>query len=154
MLRAKAGELIHDARKDVAMTQMELAAAAGIHQPTLAAYESGRRHPSEATLNRILTAARMRPSIPLTVASDEIKRSARRHNLGSVRVFGSVLTGDDTPTSDIDLLVETGPHTSLFDLGRFANDVEMLTGFSVDVITEQQARSPHFRHVLDGALPL
>lgn len=58
--RAKAGQLIRSARNDVGMTQAELALAAGIHQPTVAAYESGRRMPSDDTLRKVLAAARLR----------------------------------------------------------------------------------------------
>lgn len=154
MPRNTSATLIREARKDVGMTQAQVAVASGIHQPTLSAYESGRRHPNEQTLRRILAAARMRPSIPLALFADRIVDLARAHKLGNVRVFGSTLTGDDTAESDIDLLVDTDPGASLFDLAGFVEEVETLTGFPVDVMTTEQARTPHFAHILGQAVPL
>ena len=149
-----AATLIRVAREDVQLTQVELARAAGIHQPTLAAYESGKRQPAADTLRRILVAARTRPSTPLAIFAAEIRDSARAHGLDDVRVFGSTLSGEDTEHSDIDLLVRTRPGSSIFDLGAFALEVEDLTGFPVDVITEAQAANAHFAHVLEEAVPV
>jgi hypothetical protein len=43
---------------------------------------------------------------------DEILRVAARHGAGNVRLFGSAARGEDTPDSDIDLLVDvTGTTT-------------------------------------------
>lgn len=146
--------LIRDARKDAGMTQAQVAAASGVHQPTLSAYESGRRHPNGETLRRILAAVEVRPSIPLALFAGTIVDLAHAHKLGNVRVFGSVLTGDDTAESDIDLLVDADPGASLFDIAGFVDEVEMLTGFPVDIMTTEQARTPHFAHVLDQAVLL
>ena len=46
----------------------------------------------------------------------EILSMAARHGASNVRVFGSVLHGDDRPDSDIDLLVEVEPGRSLLDM--------------------------------------
>ncbi|MEO6504505.1 MAG: helix-turn-helix domain-containing protein [Terrimesophilobacter sp.] len=154
MLRDKASELIKAAREDASMTQSALARAAGIHQPTLAAYESGRRNPRLDTLRMILRAAGTRPSVPLELFADEIIERGLRHGLTNIRVFGSPIRGDDTEHSDIDLLVRTADSVSLFDLGAFAMEVEELTSFAVDLLTEEQANNPHFAHVLDEAVPL
>ena len=94
------------------MTQAKLALAAGIHQPTVAAYESGRRMPSDDTLRKVLAAARLRPSIALAVLADEINAAAAAHGIFDVRVFGSVLQGHDTERSDIDLLVAARENVS------------------------------------------
>ncbi len=48
--------LIRDARKAAGITQLELAGRAGTAQPAVAAYESGARTPSLATLERLLDA--------------------------------------------------------------------------------------------------
>jgi len=48
--------LIRDARQAAGITQVELAAKAGTTQPAVAAYESGARAPSLATLERLLDA--------------------------------------------------------------------------------------------------
>jgi len=46
----------------------------------------------------------------------EILSVAARHGARNVRVFGSILRGDDRPDSDIDLLVEVEPGRSLLDV--------------------------------------
>lgn len=154
MLRDRASQLIRTAREDMSMTQAALARAAGIHQPTLAAYESGRRVPREETLRRILTAAKTRPSVPLGLLADEIIQLASNRGLTNVRVFGSTVRGQDTERSDIDLLVSTDESTSLFDLSAFVADVEELTGFTVDILTEDHTHNPYFTRVLEEAVPL
>jgi predicted nucleotidyltransferase len=45
-----------------------------------------------------------------------ILATARRYGAGNVRVFGSVARGDQSPASDIDLLVDFEPGRSLLDL--------------------------------------
>jgi uncharacterized protein len=154
MLRGKASELIKAAREDASMTQSALARAAGIHQPTLAAYESGRRTPRLDTLRKILGAARIRPSVPLELFADEIIERGLKHGLTNIRVFGSPVRGEDTEHSDIDLLVRAADSASLFDLGAFSVEVAELTGFAADILTEEQTNNPHFAHVLDEAVPL
>ena len=52
-----AGSLILSARMKAGLTQQELADRLGVSQPTVAAYESGRRQPTVPTLMRWLTAA-------------------------------------------------------------------------------------------------
>ncbi|MDM7891143.1 helix-turn-helix domain-containing protein [Curtobacterium caseinilyticum] len=136
------------------MSQSGLATAAGMQQPSISAYESGRKRPRPETLERILRAARTRPSIPLATYADEVLRAAARFHLRDVRVFGSAVRGHDTELSDIDLLVGLTPEASLFDLGGFAHEVEELTGFPADVLTDDLTDDDHFRHVLDEAVPL
>ena len=67
---------------------------------------------------------------------EAILEIAKRHGAGNVRVFGSVLRGDDRPDSDLDLLVEFEKGRSLLDLAGFGLDLEDLLGRKVDVVTE------------------
>jgi hypothetical protein len=60
---------------------------------------------------------------------------AARHHAIRVRVFGSVARGDDRPDSDIDLLVDFAPDSSLFDLMQMARELEELLGHPVDVVS-------------------
>lgn len=150
----KAAELIRSAREDLGMSQSDLARAAGVQQPTISAYESGRKLPRAESLERLLTAARMRPSIPLSLYADTIRSAAAQFHLTDVRVFGSAVRGEDDEHSDIDLLVTLEPEASLFDLGGFADAVEDITGFTVDVLTDGQIVDEHFAHVREQAVPL
>lgn len=65
----------------------------------------------------------------------EILSMAARHGASDVRVFGSVLHGDDRPDSDIDLLVEVEKGRSLLDIIGLEQELEELLGRRVEVLT-------------------
>jgi len=65
----------------------------------------------------------------------EIKAIASRYPVANIRVFGSVVHGDDSDTSDIDLLVDALPEATLFDLGGLQDELETLLGVKVDLLT-------------------
>ena len=67
---------------------------------------------------------------------EEILALARRHGVRQVRIFGSTIRGQAGPESDVDVLVDLEPDRSLFDLGRFAIELEQLLECRVDVVTE------------------
>ena len=77
----------------------------------------------------------MRPSQALQAHLDAIRQIALRHHVKQVRVFGSVLHGDDTDKSDLDLLVEPTPDTTLMDIGAIRYELRQLLGVPVDVLT-------------------
>ena len=64
-----------------------------------------------------------------------------------MRVFGSASRGDDQDGSDLDLLVETLPRTTLLDLGGLQDELQELLGVSVDVLTLKDL-PVGFRHVV------
>jgi predicted nucleotidyltransferase len=66
---------------------------------------------------------------------DAIPELVRAHKGRNVAVFGSVARGEDTADSDIDLLVDFEPTSSLLDLIALEEDLERLLGTSVDVIS-------------------
>jgi len=53
----------------------------------------------------------------------------------NVRVFGSVVHGDDTEESDLDLLVDPTSETTLMDIARIQLEVARLLNVGVDVLT-------------------
>ncbi len=65
----------------------------------------------------------------------EIVRLGELYGARQIRVFGSVARGDNTPASDVDLLVEMDQGRTLFDLAGFVADVQDLLGVRVDVVT-------------------
>ena len=77
----------------------------------------------------------MRPSIALQIHRDGIREIALSHRVKNVRVFGSVLHGDDTEDSDLDLLVDPTPETTLFDIAKIQFELKELLGVAVDVLT-------------------
>jgi predicted nucleotidyltransferase len=77
----------------------------------------------------------MKPSQALQFHRDAIHRVVLAHRAKNPRVFGSVLTGHDTETSDLDILIDTTPSTSLMDVAAIQVELENLLGISVDVLT-------------------
>ena len=60
----------------------------------------------------------MRPSDALQIHRESIRNIALRHRVTNVRVFGSVVHGDDTDDSDLDLLVEPTSETTMMDIAK------------------------------------
>ena len=85
---------------------------------------------------------------------ERILAVASNHGAHHVRVFGSVARGETTPASDIDLLVEFEPSRSLLDHAALVDDLELLLGRKVDVVSAK-ALKPELRdHILREAVPL
>ena len=58
-----------------------------------------------------------------------------KHRGISASIFGSVARGEETANSDIDFLVEFEKGSSLFDLLHLQNDLQVLLGSNVDVVS-------------------
>jgi predicted nucleotidyltransferase len=96
----------------------------------------------------------MRPSIVLQTHRDAIREIALRHRVKNVRVFGSVLHGDDTEDSDLDLLVDPTPETTLMDIGAIRYELKELLGVAVDVLTPRALPDKFRNLVLQEAKPV
>jgi len=77
----------------------------------------------------------MRPSLALQTHRDAIREIALRHRVLNVRVFGSVVHGEDTEESDLDLLVDPTSETTLMDIAKIQVEVAQLLNVGVDVLT-------------------
>jgi uncharacterized protein len=66
---------------------------------------------------------------------EEILRIAEKHGARNVRVFGSVVHGEATDHSDIDLLVDTSEKTSPWFPAGLVEELEQVLGKRVDVVT-------------------
>lgn len=64
-----------------------------------------------------------------------IRRIAQEHGATEIRLFGSVASGDESETSDIDFLVELEDGRSLLDLGGMLMDLQEELGVEVDLTT-------------------
>jgi uncharacterized protein len=131
---ATAGALLRQACKRASLSQVDLAARAGVTQSVIRAYESGQRQPSIPALARLVDAASFeltlglrRPPGRSTGCQATVGRRVRchridlivmdAHRVSNLRVFGSVARGDDRADSDVDLLADFPPGLSLFRLG-------------------------------------
>jgi hypothetical protein len=96
----------------------------------------------------------MKPSIALKEKRRLVRDAASRFRTANPRVFGSVLHGHDTDGSDLDLVVDPLPDTTLFDLGGLQLELEELLGVPVDLRTPGDL-PPKFREkVLAEAVPV
>lgn len=77
----------------------------------------------------------MKPTIALELKRSAVREAVSRFHTANPRVFGSVLHGDDREGSDLDLLMDALPGTTLFDLGGLQVELEDLLGIRVDVLT-------------------
>ena len=85
---------------------------------------------------------------------NQILSLATRHGASNVRVFGSVVRGPATQSSDIDLLVDFSPERSLLDQVALIQDLEELLGCRVDIV-EPGGVSPYLADtILSEAVPL
>ncbi len=85
---------------------------------------------------------------------DEILRIASQHGASDVRIFGSVVRGEDTDNSDIDFLVVLEKNCSLLDHADMIIEMEDLLGCKVDVVTEPGLKERVKARVLMEAEPL
>jgi hypothetical protein len=69
-----------------------------------------------------------------------IREVVEAHQARNPRVFGSVARGEDTETSDLDLLVDTTEATNLFDLAAIELELERRMGIAVHVTTSGALR--------------
>jgi hypothetical protein len=77
----------------------------------------------------------MLPSLALQTHREAIRTIALSHRVTNVRVFGSVVHGDDTEDSDLDILVEPTQATTLMDIAKIQWELAQLLPVAVDVLT-------------------
>lgn len=96
----------------------------------------------------------MKPSEALNSNRAAIRRIVESHRARNARVFGSVLHGRDTDSSDLDILVDPTPETTLFDIGAIRHELGNLLGVSVDVLTPNALPDRFRSAVLAEARPV
>lgn len=77
----------------------------------------------------------MRPSVVLDMKRNAVRETVGRYRTANPRVFGSVLHGTDRDGSDLDLLVDPLPGATLLDLGDLEEELKLLLGVDVDLLT-------------------
>ncbi|MDS7597737.1 nucleotidyltransferase family protein [Agrobacterium tumefaciens] len=96
----------------------------------------------------------MRPSEVLENNRQAIREATKRFNAANPRVFGSVARGEDGPDSDLDILVDALPGTTLFDLGGLLEELKAVLGVKVDVVTAGGLHASIKERVLREAKPV
>lgn len=96
----------------------------------------------------------MRPSEALASHRAAIRRVVESHHARNARVFGSVIHGDDTDGSDLDILVDPTSETTLMDVAAIQVELQNLLGVSVDVLTPKALPDSFRSTVLSEAVPV
>ena len=85
---------------------------------------------------------------------DEIYQIARKHNAEKVYVFGSCARKEETPESDVDLLVDFNQEATLFDQMDIQDEIQTLLNCKVDIVSIRGLHPYIERRVLAEAVPL
>lgn len=96
----------------------------------------------------------MKPSQALAAHRSAIRRVVESHRACNARVFGSVLHGDDHDGSDLDLLIDPTPNTTLMDVGAIRHELLELLGVRVDVVTPKALPARFRDQVIGEAVPV
>ncbi|TQE99410.1 MAG: nucleotidyltransferase family protein [Spiribacter salinus] len=96
----------------------------------------------------------MKPSAVLQNHRQAIREAAQRYPVANARIFGSVVAGTDHEGSDLDILVDALPSSTLLDLGGLQEDIEQITGLSVDILTPSDIPESYRNAVLESARSL
>ncbi len=96
----------------------------------------------------------MKPSMALASHRADIRRVVESHRACNARVFGSVVHGDDAEDSDLDILIDPTPETTLMDVAAIQVELQRLLGVSVDVLTPRALPDSFRSRVLSEAVPV
>lgn len=122
------------------MSQREIAAAVGRSQPEV---------------NRLLRFHGTGPNgIRLRKQLPRVKQILRDADLSNARVFGSTARGEESDTSDIDLLVTAGHPLGLIEQARLSQALTDIVGVEVDLVFDHALRQDLKPRVLSEAIPL
>jgi hypothetical protein len=96
----------------------------------------------------------MKPSEALEINRVAIRRVVASHRASNPRVFGSVVHANDTEDSDLDILIDPTPDTTLFDIGAIRHELLQLLGVPVDVLTPKALPETFRATMLAEAMPI
>ena len=88
----------------------------------------------------------------LPITEGQLAEFCRKHHILRMSVFGSVLTDDFQPDSDVDFLVEFEPdHVVGWDIVPICDELERLVGREVDVVNPKYLKRRIRKNVLESA---
>lgn len=74
--------------------------------------------------------------VDIMARRDDILQIAREHGGHDIRLFGSLVRGEQTMDSDVDFLIEMDENRSLLDLIAIKHALEDELGQKVDLVTK------------------
>ena len=78
----------------------------------------------------------------------------RRHGVTNPEIFGSAARGDDHEGSDVDMLVDFPPGTSIIDIIGVQHELEDLLGVPVDLVPRSGLKERVRARAAKDLLPL
>jgi uncharacterized protein len=86
----------------------------------------------------------------VVIPKNKIADFCRHWNIVEFALFGSILSEDFRPDSDVDVLITFDPnaHHSLFDLVKMEEELETVFGRKVDLVEKAGIRNPFRRHAI------
>jgi len=163
------GSLLRDLRRRAGLSQAELAGRAGSSQAAVSRRESGAESPTVEMLEHLAFASGARISVETKMLPPSVLRRAlfekrsslidciEKHGATQPRVFGSVARGEDTGSSDIDLLVTVNaqaPRSELLTLLTLSEELTKIVGAPVEVSSERILDPDVRRNALQDAVAL
>lgn len=112
------------AMAELGSTQRELATALGVSQPAIS-----------QQLKAVPDLTRVQPALLVEAAAPILRRLAEERGFTRLAVFGSVARRQAQLDSDIDLLVDAPPGTTIHGLLSLRGLFERILGRSVDLVT-------------------
>jgi predicted nucleotidyltransferase len=83
---------------------------------------------------------------------DLVSELCKRHNVKNMYLFGSVLTDNSTPASDVDLLVNFGNVNLFYYFDNYMGlkeELEKLFNRPVDLVEEKTVKNPVLRRSIE-----
>ena len=102
---------------------------------------------------RLAAALSVRPSVVLQRHRAAVRDAVARHRGHDANIIGSVARSDDTPESDVDLVITFDDGTDLVDDLDLTDELEQLLGAKVDVVSGR-VHGPVSTHARRDAVPL
>jgi uncharacterized protein len=96
----------------------------------------------------------MKPSEALPQSREKIRQLVLQAGMSNPRVFGSVLRGEDTESSDLDILVDPAPRASLLAMERLQTQLANVAGVKIDLRTPEEIHPKIRAEVLAEAMSL
>ena len=173
LMTVRPSSLVREARLRAGLSQAELARRARVSQPVVSAYESGRREPGLLMLTKLVEATGhelrvdlvaepgLTPGLPDTPTGRSLRRhrraiieSAKVRGVTNVRLFGSAARGEDTESSDVDLLVDLADEVGIIGLIGLEREIGEVLGREVDIVPAANLKTGLASQVHAEAIPL
>lgn len=96
----------------------------------------------------------MKPSEIVRQYRQEIRQIILENHAQNPRIFGSVARGEDTESSDLDIVIDPTPVLTYFDIGAMMTEIEDRFNLKVDMATPNALPVKFREKVLSMAVPL